>query len=97
MMKYSDIIEATDRVERLATDPRFNNSVDIVHEDGSHLHFNFAFALSADPWFVVFTEHNGRHLFNKGDVVDISMNGPRLTIDKAGAVGWGTPNQAVKT
>lgn len=60
-----------------AFDDRFNNSVVINHEDGSHFFFACAFIWEPSefsdnksdwPWVCVGTEHQGDHIFAKDDL-----------------------------
>ena len=50
-----------------ATDPRFNRSVTILHEEGSLMHYECSFVESIDDYYVIFTEHHGTHIYNKND------------------------------
>lgn len=62
----------------LATDPRFNRTTIVQHEDGSHFLFMNAFAckhsvdhptLGRQYFIVVFTEHHGTHVYDADEVV----------------------------
>lgn len=69
-----------------ATDPRFNSCVQIIHEEGTVLWFRNAFLMTwkdpsviPDPdnaairqgeWLMVFTEHQGTHIFSYDDLLD---------------------------
>jgi len=53
----------------LATDKRLSGSVLLVHQDGSVVLFNSAFALRfASVWIIVLTEHHGAHVYHSGDL-----------------------------
>lgn len=61
----------------LATDPRFNRTTVVQHEDGSHFLFMNAFAcshnashptLGRQSFVVVFTEHHGTHVYDADEV-----------------------------
>lgn len=56
-------------------DPRLNGMVSIIHNDGSHFFFNYAFVEILDGWGAVFTEHNGVYLF-KMDEIEICLSKP---------------------
>jgi len=61
--------EALKRDAKLrADDDRFNNYVQIIHEDGSAMFFHYAFLESWGDWLMCFTEHNGLHVFPKCDL-----------------------------
>lgn len=47
---------------------RFNGTIAINHQDGSHFMWNNAFAMKKDDWIVVFTEHFGYHIFHCSDI-----------------------------
>ena len=53
----------------LATDPRFHYRVQLVHGDGTVLHFNCAFLMTiGEDWIVAFTEHHGCHVYHVEDL-----------------------------
>lgn len=43
------------------------HAVEVVHEDGSRLLFQSAFAIHEDEYFFVFTEHQGSHFYHQDD------------------------------
>lgn len=51
-----------------ADDPRFHRSVLIVHQDGSSMFFRHAFMVRHRNWLLVFTEHQGSHVFAINDL-----------------------------
>lgn len=55
----------------LASDPRFNASALLLHEDGSLFRIQCAFTMS-DPenpqWLWLITEHFGEFVFDKDDI-----------------------------
>jgi hypothetical protein len=63
----------------IATDPRLRNAVTIIHEEGTILHFEWAFAIKLKDWYVVFTEHHRYYIYHEDDV-DVIMRGKRLEI-----------------
>jgi hypothetical protein len=62
-----------------ADDPRFRNAVMVIHEDGTVLHFEWAFVLKLQNWYVIFTEHHRWHIYSENDV-QVFMRGPRVEI-----------------
>jgi len=67
----------------LATDPRFNQAAQVLHEDGSLFRVQCAFVM-ADPdnpkWLWLITEHFGELVFDKDDIerTDESSSLPSL-------------------
>lgn len=57
----------------LTTDPRFQRSVMIIHQDGSVFFFQRAFMLKKDDWLIIFSGHHGVHIYDKTDVVDYDL------------------------
>lgn len=49
---------------------RFNFCVSVRHEDGSTMFFENAYAVMYDKYLLVFTEHNGDHIFHQDDLSD---------------------------
>ena len=45
-----------------------NECVIIQHNDGSSFIFRCAFMIKRDEYIIVFTEHNGYHIFHKDDL-----------------------------
>lgn len=62
-----------------ADDPRFRNGVMVMHEEGTVLYFEWAFAIKLHNWYVIFTEHHRWHVYDEDDV-QIFMRGPRVEI-----------------
>ena len=62
-----------------ADDPRFRNSITVYHEEGTMMHFEWAFAIKFERWYVIFTEHHGYHIYDEDDV-QVIMRGERLEI-----------------
>ena len=54
----------------------FNGTVQIVHQDGSVLFFNCAFAEQFEQWWLVFTEHCGYYAFYNNDLEFIRLYTP---------------------
>lgn len=52
----------------LATDGRFRRSVVLVHEEGSTLHFRYAFLVRVDDFLFCFAEHHGYHFYHVEDL-----------------------------
>ena len=52
-----------------ATDPRFNNKVHIVKDDGSVFILMHAFIEEKDGWVIVYSEHHSVEFFNKEDLI----------------------------
>ena len=89
MSPYQEALEVAEKYNKtlLATDPRFNRTTIIQHEDGSHFLFMNAFACSyqAKPhptlgeqnFILVFTEHHGIHVYDKDEVAVRSIGDER--------------------
>ena len=57
-----------------ATDPRFRRRVQLVHGDGSVLHFDSAFLMAiGEEWVAAFTEHHGCHVYHVEDLTAFSQ------------------------
>ena len=73
-MKYKEALKIALERDKLYHD--FNNTVKVVHQDGSEMTFKYAFIEWIDStfqWFVVFTEHCGVHVFHKGDIESVRI------------------------
>ncbi len=44
--------------------------VQIIHEEGTILHYKSAFTREWKDWIFVFTEHHGTHVYHKSDLSD---------------------------
>jgi len=53
----------------LATDPRLRRAVKIIHDEGTVLFFDYAFAENHEDWVFIFTEHHGHHVYHESDVL----------------------------
>lgn len=53
----------------LATDPRFDRKVFIIHQDGSTLMFERAFLMKKEEWIFLFTEHHSFCTYHQDDLV----------------------------
>jgi hypothetical protein len=62
-----------------ADDPRFLNGVMVIHEEGTVLYFEWAFAMKIQNWYVIFTEHHRWHVYDEEDV-QVFMRGHRVEI-----------------
>ena len=40
----------------------------LQHHDGSSLFYTFAFVVRWHDWYLIFTEHHGRHVYHVDDV-----------------------------
>lgn len=77
--------EAHKRAQRIeskltARDRRFGCCVQVVHEEGTVLFFNCAFALKEGVWYYIFTEHHGFHVYHEEDVL-VRQFGEQLAIE----------------
>ena len=65
----------------LATDPRLSGSVLVMHQDGSLMLFDRAFALLyKKDWAIILTEHHGSHYYSLEDLTHLRALGSRLHI-----------------
>lgn len=44
-------------------DPRFNNAVQVIHQEGTQLFFHSAFAIRWGIWHIVIPEHHDIHIY----------------------------------
>lgn len=56
------------RVGKTLDASSFSGAVQVIHQDGSMMLFNYAFLVDFDRWWLVFTEHCGHHAFYKDDI-----------------------------
>jgi hypothetical protein len=89
-MKEATMVASAYDEKLLATDPRFQHSVTIHHEEGTVLHFEWAFALTCGVWFFIFTEHHGFHVYARDDV-EIIQRGERIGIEEIPSPGRKVP------
>ena len=78
-----DVQEKAEELDRklLATDPRLNGSVLVMHMDGSFMLFDRAFALLYQKDFaIILTEHHGPHWYCLEDLTHLRALGSRLHI-----------------
>ena len=71
---YNQVRAKADEMDKtlLSTDKRLRGAVLVVHQDGSSLFFNNAFAVRCDPeWIIVLTEHHGAHVYNGEDLLKL--------------------------
>lgn len=81
-MKYNEVLEIATKLNAklLATDSGFNNSVIVLHDEGTVISLENSFATKLEDWYIVFSEHHGFSIYQKDDLFDIIMRGPRLPI-----------------
>jgi hypothetical protein len=68
MKEISVLAEAYD-AKLLATDPRFQRSVYLVHEDGTTQFINSAFLMKRSDWIIMFSEHHGFDCYHQLDLI----------------------------
>jgi hypothetical protein len=73
--------------ELRATDPRFQGGVSVVIEDGSSMHFTYAFAVNwtdqdGQEWLCVFPEHHHPQVFPQHGVYDLRCYGPQQAVER---------------
>jgi hypothetical protein len=51
-----------------ADNSRFNNAVQIIHEEGTVLFYRSAFLMTWKEWIFVFAEHHGYSIHHKEDL-----------------------------
>jgi hypothetical protein len=54
--------------ELKATDPRFQRSVMVIHQDGSVFAISNAFLVKVSLWTIMFSEHNGFKIWVSADL-----------------------------
>lgn len=62
----------------------FSGAVQVVHQDGSVMFFNYAFAEQFEKWWLVFTEHCGYYAFYNDDLEFIRSYAPAPYIELEG-------------
>ena len=72
-LKQVRAIAASYDVGVRADDKRLRGSVQIIHEEGTVLFYNYAFVMKFYDWFVVFTEHHGHHVYHESDLYRITQ------------------------
>ena len=86
-MKYRELDEIVKSVNKKlrADDPRLANSVNVLHGDGTFMHFESAFVVQAygvpdswtegdGLWNIIFTEHHGYFIYDSSDA-RVTMHG----------------------
>ena len=83
MKRIYEMAKAYDK-KLLATDPRFQRSIKIIHEDGSVFFIRNAFLMkykdktiehrehdadNFNEWLIFFSEHNGFDVFHADDII----------------------------
>jgi hypothetical protein len=51
-----------------AYDFQWEHRVHVIHDDGTHLNFNYAFYMKEEEWYYIFTEHHGTHVYHEEDL-----------------------------
>jgi hypothetical protein len=59
------------QITKLTTES-FNSCITITFRDDSQLHFEHAFAVREGPYWVLYSEHNGYHVFNVDCVENVT-------------------------
>lgn len=72
MKKAWELAKSIDDLLR-ADDPRFQRAVKVIHEDGSILTLENAFVEEYKNYYIVFSEHNDLHIFDKDDVYAVKQ------------------------
>lgn len=65
-MKYNEVFQLAHKINKSITS--FNDSVLIIHYDGSIMFFRYAVVLKCHLWLLVFTEHQGLQIFHINDL-----------------------------
>ena len=75
-MNYKEIKEYATKIDstlRADDKTKFNKIVHVVHEDGSTFILMYSHVEEHDNWYIVFSEHNGWHVFHKDETVSIKQ------------------------
>lgn len=90
-MKLHEVKQLVGKIDATlrSDDPRMHRrSVLITHQDGSTLFFRFAFMMRHGNWLLVFSEHQGSHVFSINDLAQFqqfeTMLGEVEVIDNIG-------------
>jgi len=84
-MESSGIKRIRERVKEYdaklrATDPRLRRSVQVIHEEGTTMHFEWAFAVKVDNYYVIFTEHHETFVYFD-DEVEVIQRGDQIPVE----------------
>jgi hypothetical protein len=64
-----------------ADDPRFRRSVQVIHEEGTTMYFEWAFAVKVDNCYVIFAEHHEMVIYFD-DEVKVIQRGERIPVEE---------------
>ncbi|NIQ15816.1 MAG: hypothetical protein GTO02_15895, partial [Candidatus Dadabacteria bacterium] len=67
---YHEAVQVAKETELSAYDFDPYSLVEIVHEEGTILHYKSAFIKEWKDYILVFTEHHGTHVYHKSDLHD---------------------------
>lgn len=67
---YKEAMQVAKECDKKLTayDFHFHNLVEIIHEDGTILHYKSGFTTEWKDWVFVFTEHHGTQVYHKSDL-----------------------------
>jgi len=64
-----------------ADDPRFRRSVQVIHEEGTTMYFEWAFVVKVDNFYVIFAEHHEMLIYSD-DEVQVIQRGERIPVEE---------------
>lgn len=70
MHSYKEAEQVAKEIDKKLSAYDFNpySLTEIIHEEGTILHYRSAFAKEWQDWIFVFTEHHGTHVYHKSDL-----------------------------
>ena len=80
---YDDVFNYAKEKDKDLLCNDYKGAVNIIHQDGSTFHFNYAFYEDYDRYLIVFTEHHQFQIFYKDDLTEYSeWTRKQLTFDE---------------
>jgi len=84
-VESSDIKQIRERVKEYdaklrADDPRLRRSVQVIHEEGTTMYFEWAFVVKVENYNIIFTEHHETFVY-ADDEANVIQRGERISIE----------------
>lgn len=67
-MNYAEAKKKAAQINKTLSANNFNHIAHVVHTDGSVMLLTHAYVDAIENWWLIFTEHNGWHVFEMDDV-----------------------------
>jgi hypothetical protein len=85
---YREAEQVAKEVKLTAYDFHHYNIVQIIHEEGTVLHYKSAFTKEWKDYIFVFTEHHGTHVYHKSDLIGYGTYAKNLEPEKLENTGY---------